>query len=125
MKVINNIDDNKEVINSEIKETDTETTSELILEEKIEEWKKSTPVFRNYIDGDEFIIWKPLNRAEYKSIYDKELSPDEVNDELIKLAVLYPDNITELLEERAGLSYVLSDEILKLSGFGISPTESL
>ena len=44
---------------------------------------------------------------------------------MVKTVVLFPDNIEELIEEKAGIATVLSDEILDKSGFYLSETESV
>ena len=98
------------------------------LEKLIPEWKATYgKLFKNMIDEDEFIIWRPIKRKEYKDLLnaDQEVEILAKQEAISKMAVLYPANAAELIESRAGLATVLSEEILKYSGFEISETESL
>ena len=100
------------------------------LDKLIPEWKKKhARLFKNTIDG-ETVIWRPIKRSEYRQLLDLESSEEEnrllaKQEQTVKMAVLFPANIDELIEAKAGLATVLSEEILANSGFDISKTESL
>lgn len=98
------------------------------LDKLIPEWKaKYGKIFKNTIDDNEYVIWRPIKRGEYKELLDSEEQVDllDKQEAISKLAVLYPANAAELIDSRAGLATVLSEEILRFSGFEISETESL
>lgn len=100
------------------------------LQGMIQSWKKQFGrIYKNVID-DEEIIWRPIRRGEYRELLN--ISADETEDAFFvrqektcTMAVLYPKNIAELIEQKAGLASVLSEEILAKSGFDISETEAL
>ena len=96
----------------------------------------------------ELLIWKPLDRKEYKQImkkisigdYDESLLSLEQKEELSKKrienkflkeesvclkCIVYPENSKEILDKTAGLATVLSEDILMHSGFVLSPTQAL
>jgi hypothetical protein len=105
------------------------------LEKLIPEWKaKYGKVFKNTIDDDTYEIWRPLKRGEYKALLHEREKEEETEDrdgvflrqeETCNIAILYPANAAELIDSRAGLATVLSEEILRFSGFEISETKSL
>jgi hypothetical protein len=98
------------------------------LEQLIPEWKALYgKVFKNTVDDDEFVIWRPIKRKEYKQLLDadEEVEILAKQEAIAKMAILYPANASDLIDSRAGLATVLSEEILKYSGFEISATESL
>lgn len=98
------------------------------LEQLIIEWKALYgKIFKNTVDDDEFVIWRPIKRKEYKQLLDadEEVEILAKQEAITKMALLYPANASDLIDSRAGLATVLSEEILKYSGFEISATESL
>lgn len=97
------------------------------LQNQIETWKiKYKKIYKNRIDSDNFVIWHSINRGEYKEIFSNaDSSFLEKQEQIVKTVCLYPNNIDELIEERAGLANMLSEEILAYSGFAISETETL
>ena len=108
--------------------------------EDISSWKKQYGKIFKTSDGSEDIIYLRIKRSEYIALMDKtELLPEESQDP-VKLSqrmqkrqdgvcttcVLFPPHIDILLEESAGLSDNLSQEIMAHSGFGVlTPTEEL
>lgn len=108
----------------------TELTYELIEEIKAKYkkiWKTTL------IDGTE-IIWRRLNRKEYKSIMkDYEYIEDrgerlmEREDAVCRASVVFPcaTVLDDILASMAGVSSVLSDDIYEKSGFRINAPEEL
>ena len=115
----------------------TTSTKEITMEERIAEWKKQYKnIYKNTIDGID-IYWRAVKRSEYKDLLNANEDIDTTTAEgrelkilakqgsMVKTVVLFPDNIEELIEEKAGIATVLSDEILDKSGFYLSETESV
>lgn len=108
----------------------TELTYELIEEIK----KKYKKVWKTtLIDGTE-IIWRRLNRKEYKTIMkDYEYIQDrgerlmEREDAVCRAAVVYPcaSVLEDIIGSMAGVSSVLSDDIYEKSGFRVDAPEEL
>ena len=108
----------------------TELTYELIEEIK----KKYKKVWKTtLIDGTE-IIWRRLNRKEYKTIMkDYEYIQDrgerlmEREDAVCRAAVVYPcaSVLEDIIDSMAGVSSVLSDDIYEKSGFREDAPEEL
>lgn len=111
-------------------------------------------IFGNTTSNGDIIIWKPLNRKEYKDIVGKtslpentqdinQMTPEEkaefmnkkakerdemfyLREELVCLsAIVYPENAKEIIYNTAGLATILSEDILMHSGFVLSPTQAL
>lgn len=104
---------------------------EVSFEEQIQLWKDQFGgVYKNTIDG-EVIIWRSIRRAEYRELLrsdeelDSELRLLAKQEKTVLMATLHPTNMTEIIERKAGLATVLSEEILAKSGFDISETETL
>ena len=118
-------------------------------EKIIQECKnKYGKVYGNITGNGELLIWKPLDRKEYKQIM-KEVSIDDYDESLLSLeqkeelskkrienkflkeesvclkCIVYPENPKEILDKTAGLATVLSEDILMHSGFVLSPTQAL
>ena len=108
----------------------TELTYELIEEIK----KKYKKVWKTtLIDGTE-IIWRRLNRKEYKTIMkDYEYIQDRGErlmyreDAVCRAAVVYPcaSVLEDIIDSMAGVSSVLSDDIYEKSGFRVDAPEEL
>ena len=108
----------------------TELTYELIEEIK----KKYKKVWKTtLIDGTE-IIWRRLNRKEYKTIMkDYEYIQDrgerlmEREDAVCRAAVVYPCTsvLEDIIDSMAGVTSVLSDDIYEKSGFRVDAPEEL
>jgi hypothetical protein len=112
----------KKTVKSEIPVTEEN------LDKLIPQWKAQYgKLFKNSIDEDEFVIWRLIKRKEYKALLnaDEEVEILAKQEAISKIAILYPANAEELIDSRAGLATVLSEEILKYSGFEISNTVSL
>ena len=104
---------------------------ELSIEDQIVAWKKQYgKVYKNSVNGEE-IIWRPIRRKEYRELLNisEELEADArllaKQEATTLMGVLFPANIAELIEQKAGLATVMSEEILAKSGFDISETEAL
>lgn len=117
----------------EVKETvvkGNKIATEESLEKLIPEWKKEFGrLYKNTVDDIE-IIWRPIKRREYRELLSISTDGNEDafflrQEKTCTMAVLYPNNIVELIEQRAGLASVLSEEILAKSGFDLSETEAL
>lgn len=123
------IDKDKQEVQATEAENKVEVKSVEDLETLIPQWKaKYGRVFKNVIDGEIF-IWRIVKRGEYKEMLREDIDPENrifsKQESITKLAVLYPINIEEIVEERAGIASVLSEEILAKSGFDASITEEL
>jgi hypothetical protein len=108
-----------------------------ISKEQIEKWKEEYKhVYRVTLDGDD-IIFRRLKRSEYISILkesgeanvadasDLQDKSFERQEAILKYTVIFPEDVDALIEESAGLSTVLADEILAKSGFVNVYTEEL
>ena len=97
------------------------------LDKYIAEWKAMYgKIYKNVIDDNEFVIWRLIKRKEYKELLDNDsLEIFDKQESIVKAALLYPENVDELIESRAGLATVLAEEILEHSGFEISKSERL
>ncbi len=118
-----------EVTNSEVKEKQ-ELTFDLIQEFKAQYkkvWKTTL------VDGTE-IVWRRLNRKEYKDIMKNYEDIEDRGERLMereeavcRAAILYPDKETveDLINNMAGFAPVISDDIYDKSGFRIATPEEL
>ena len=108
-----------------------------ISKEQIEKWTEEYKhVYRVTLDGDD-IIFRRLKRSEYISILkesgeanvadasDLQDKSFERQEAILKHTVIFPEDVDTLIEESAGLSTVLADEILAKSGFVNVYTEEL
>lgn len=72
--------------------------------------------------GDDYFVWRPLRRKEYKDINRSEGGKDEfyVDEAICKACVLWPENYGqhEMLFGKAGVPTTLSNTITENSGFG-------
>lgn len=105
-------------------------TNNAINQEQLNDWKKEYGHIYKTTIGDVAIIWRKLRRKEYVETMTAETdSPDtkifDRQDAIVKLCSLYPDDIEELIEQEAGISGAVADEIPMKSGFDISATEEL
>lgn len=116
-------------VNKDINENELENELDPKLKANIEKWKaKYKHIYKNSLGEkeNEFVIWRPLNRKEYKEILDLGEIPILESQELtVKKVLLYPDNAFKLVEERAGIATALAEEVLEHSGFNISQTTEL
>ena len=106
-----------------------------ITPELIQEWKKQHgKIYKSTIDGEEF-YWRRLKRKEYVTVMSDEALEEEQSEtrsriyhrqeEIVKIAVLYPVDIEKHIADSAGLATSLADEIILRSGFDIPKTEEL
>ena len=108
----------------------TELTYDLIQKMK-QRYKK---VYKTtLIDGTE-IVWRRLNRQEYKYIMQNYETIENRGERLMereeavcKIAVIYPCSsiMNDILFSMAGVAPVLSDDIYEKSGFRIPSPEEL
>lgn len=101
---------------------------EMTLEDKIIEWKTQyKKIYQNYIN-DKSYIWRRLTRKEYMDIMSLRVG-DTAEDrvlhreiEIVKTVVLnIPiEELEEDIEDLAGLSSSISEEVLEKSGFATS-----
>lgn len=107
---------------------------------QIEEWKAKYGHVYKTASGKQAIVYHSVNRKDYEQMMeDTEISVEDEQDEkkrlervrnrklaMIQLSVLYPENIMELVDEFAGLSDSLTDDIMVHSGFNaLAETEEL
>lgn len=99
--------------------------------EQVKAWKSEFgEIFVTSISYDKHVIWRPLNRLEYKQIVKKmeqmvqdgEMTSAEANmwnEEVIAATcMLYPDaGVNEVGNMMAGLASLISQEVLEASGF--------
>ena len=107
-----------------------------ISEDQINQWKAEYgDIYRSKI-ADLTFFWHKIRRADYVRIMsDKELNEiDNLDlkiyyrqDIIIKSSILYPsqEELDKILEENAGISTTLADEIMIRSGFGRAQSEKV
>ena len=101
-----------------------------LTEEQIQDWKKEYGKVYKSIISEEAIIWRKLKRSEYIKIMTTIGETDEDNakkvymrqDEIVKICTLYPNNISEIIEENGALSTCIADQVMLKSGFDIDST---
>lgn len=96
------------------------------------EWKNEHKDVYKTIIGDTAFYWRPLKRKEYREMTAQTRAIDNLDDAqwvaeeiCIDQTVLYPENVMELIENRAGISQLLYDEIMLGSGFAKPTTISV
>lgn len=98
-----------------------------LTDEQLEEWKSQYKrIYRCYLlDGTE-IIWRRLNRTEYKQLVHDYQDLEDRDERLwareeacCRACILYPgkEAVDQILEDNGGIASVLSDEIYEKSGF--------
>lgn len=110
--------------------------NEDIDEDKINAWKAEyKDIYRSRI-ADYTFFWHKIRRGDYvKIMSDKDLNEiDNIDlkvyyrqDIIIKSSVLYPseEELDRILEDNAGISTTLADEIMIRSGFGRAQSEKV
>ena len=105
-------------------------------EDKINAWKAEyKDIYRSRI-ADYTFFWHKIRRGDYvKIMSDKDLNEiDNIDlkvyyrqDIIIKSSVLYPseEELDRILEDNAGISTTLADEIMIRSGFGRAQSEKV
>lgn len=106
-------------------------TENTLTEKQINDWKKEYGKVFKTIIGEDVIIWRKLRRNEYVSVMlddanDKDTDVKEKvflrQNQITKIATLYPNNIEELIDESGALATCMSDQIMLKSGFEIIST---
>lgn len=95
-----------------------------LTKKELDLWRKEFKhIYKTQI-GDNIFVWKKLKRREYADIISQAydgLTARNIQiiqeEEITKVAVLYPKNIVALIEEEAGTATTLSEEIMAKSGF--------
>lgn len=97
---------------------------------QVAEWKAEYgSVYLTSVTLDDHILWRPLNRPEYKahvrnmeSMVDSgQMSPADANlyneEAIAATCILYPSYDPQNRNELAGLASLISQEVLEASGF--------
>lgn len=95
------------------------------IEKQIADWKKQYgKVFKSKV-GDVDVYWRKLKRKEYVEISSGDYDFYQKQEETCKAAILNmeAEELEVVMEENAGFSITLSEEILFYSGFNITTTE--
>jgi len=124
--------ENEEIVQEHMLEQSTQLPVKIELtNEQIATWKaEHGKVFKTVID-DETYIWRRLRRREYVDAmsYRSEENPDAnvyLRQNIIaSIVTLYPSDMSERIEEYAGLAGEISDRAILKSGFDASETEEL
>ncbi|MEK5433966.1 hypothetical protein MKY88_24500 [Lysinibacillus sp. FSL R7-0073] len=124
--------ENEEIVQEHMLEQSTQLPVKIELtNEQIAAWKaEHGKVFKTIID-DETYIWRRLRRREYVDAmsYRSEENPDAnvyLRQNIIaSIVTLYPSDMSERIEEYAGLAGEISDRAILKSGFDASETEEL
>ena len=113
-----------------------------ISQAQIDEWKAEYGYVYKTMDGKRPIIYRPIRRNEYRQLMlDTDIPIEDENDAekrferlsarqigICKITVLYPEaeELSKMLENKAGLAVSLSNEIMDYSGFdSLAKTEEL
>ena len=91
------------------------------LKDKIEQYRKEyEDVFVYFFSDDEFYIYRPITRFEYKEISQNNAEYEKVAEEIVLKAVLHPLLTQERFEKmKAGVVPTLLELILDASNFGV------
>lgn len=117
----------KKTAKSKAKKSDNKNDKDEELALKIAQWKSLYgKIYKNNIDKDEFVIWRLIKRKEYKELLNGgNIELMEKQEKVVKTVLLYPEEVEALIESRAGIATILTEEILAHSGFEISETTEL
>jgi len=109
----------------------------LLTDEKKKELKNQyKKLYITVLDSDQPIVWRPIKRSEHKEILKETRDLNSESEIMLERqeatclkCIVFPETeeeIKEILEDNAGTSIVISDEIYRKSGFEIKkPTEEL
>lgn len=134
--VENNDDELKKSIEKIMGKVDKTVLNPSVSEDDLNKWKAEYgDVYRSRIADFEF-FWHKIRRGDYVRIMsDEDLNKiDNIDvkiyyrqDIIIKNSVLYPDKeeLDKILEDNAGISTTLADEIMIRSGFGRAQSEKV
>lgn len=91
---------------------------------ELEKWKSqfNNEIFMSEFDEDEFFIWRPIRRKEYKDISKIQNADQFYKEERIcEKCVLFPKNYSymSMTNGKAGIPSMLADLILEKSGFSV------
>ena len=113
-----------------------------ISQAQIDEWKAEYGYVYKTMDGNKPIIYRPIRRDEYRQLMlDTDIPIEEENNPesrferlssrqigICEITVLFPfkDELTKMLNNKAGLASSLANEIMDHSGFDtLAKTEEL
>lgn len=97
----------------------------MVKKEQIDAWKeKYGDVYKVTISGDDY-YYRPITRGEYRKLSQGQtpqtmMNPNAVSqmeDKMVEICTLYPENITSSDESKAGVSATLANLIAEASGF--------
>lgn len=100
--------------------------------QQIDEWKKQYgKIFRTVIGSDAF-IWHRLTRKEYVALMMDETVSADADERLYqrqemacKTAILWPENVEEILEAEGCIASNLGGVIMERSGFNLPVTDEM
>lgn len=91
---------------------------------KVEEWKAKYGEIFSIEFGDDTFIYRSINRMEYKNILNTEGNATRFwrEERMTELAILWPEDYdnNDIVEGKAGVPTVLSEWIMRSSGFEAS-----
>lgn len=110
-----------------MKNTKLLDTDSIEFEQEVQKLKNKYGSIYQIEIADQRFIFKPLSRKDYKDImgaaFDINMSNDEVifnrENMIAKTVIVYPDKkiVDNMLETFAGISEVIAEECMKISGF--------
>ncbi len=91
------------------------------LKELIQKLKEEyEEIYVYFFDENEFYIYRPLTRFEYKEVVSSTQDSEEAGEQIVLKATLYPQLTKERLDTlKAGIVPTLLELILNVSNFGI------
>ncbi len=100
--------------------------------QQIDEWKKQYgKIFRTVIGSDAF-IWHRLTRKEYVALMMDETVSADADERLYqrqemacKTAILWPENVDEILQTEGCIASNLGGVIMERSGFNLPVTDEM
>jgi len=93
-------------------------------DEQIEQWKKTFGnIYLTMLDTDVAVVYRKLKRGEYKALVAKGLQNIDLENEIFRVAVIWPKKMT-VIDYDAGVVSTVATMILKVSGF-ISEQEAV
>lgn len=98
--------------------------------EQVEEWKSlyEGEVFLTDFDGTNIFLWRPITRAELRSIRSIQGKVDEFmrEEKIVEKVLLYPEGLSALAfrEMKGGIPSYLSQLVMEKSGY-VANTDAL
>jgi hypothetical protein len=85
------------------------------LQDLIQQWKQMYEAVYSITILNQDFIFRVIGREEYKAILEQDLSIGQFQEEICRVAVLYPQDF-DYREGLAGIAETLSNAILEMSG---------